>query len=141
MHCFFELSRSILMRVTTTLFVTTLLLGGAAWAGNAAPTREAANTPRPASAAKTVDISEVVNPSDTLSEAKVEDAQGKPIGEVQRVVTADTGLVGRLEVQLKSPQKVVALTPAQVRYIPFSGKLRTTMTADQVVSLPEAKGK
>jgi hypothetical protein len=43
-------------------------------------------------------------------------------------------------VALKSPQKVVALTPAQVRYVPFSGKLRTTMTADQVGSLPAAKG-
>lgn len=126
------------MRVATTLFVTTLLLGSVAWAGN--PTREAANTPRPASAMKTVDISEVVNPSDTLSEAKVEDAQGKPIGEVQRVVTGETGTVGKVEVALKSPQKVVALTPAQVRYVPFSGKLRTTMTVDQVVSLPAAKG-
>ncbi len=128
------------MRIPATLFVTTLLLGTVAWAGNMAPMKQAANTPRPASTAKTVDISEVVNPSETLSEAKVEDAQGKPIGEVQRVVTADTGLVGRLEVQLKSPQKVVALTPAQVRYIPFSGKLRTVMTADQVSSLPAAKG-
>ncbi|GAA0568217.1 hypothetical protein [Rhizomicrobium electricum] len=128
------------MRVATTFFVTTMLLGGVAWAGNAAAMKQAANAPRAASTAKTVDISEVVNPSDTLSEAKVEDAQGKPIGEVQRVVTSDSGLVGRLEVQLKSPQKVVALTPAQVRYVPFNGKLRTTMTADQVVSLPAAKG-
>jgi hypothetical protein len=126
------------MRIPATLFVTTLLLGTVAWAGG--PTREAANTPRPASAMKTVDISEVINPSDTLSAAKVEDAQGKPIGEVQRVVTAETGTVGKVEVALKSPQKVVALTPAQVRYVPFTGKLRTTMTADQVVSLPAAKG-
>jgi hypothetical protein len=127
-----------MMRVTATFFVTAMMIGGAAWAG--APMKQAANSPRPVSAMKTVDISEVVNPSDTLSEAKVEDAQGRPIGEVQRVVTGETGMVGRVDVALKSPQKVVALTPAQVRYVPFSGKLRTTMTADQVGSLPAAKG-
>jgi hypothetical protein len=124
------------MRLSATLFVTAMAIAAPALAGD----KHAANAPRPASAMKTVDISEVVNPTDTLGEAKVEDAKGANIGQVQRVVTSDTGLVGRVEVSLTQPQKVVALTPEQLRYVPFNGKLRTTMTADQVVTLPAAKG-
>ncbi len=128
------------MRVSATLFVTAMLIGVPALAADTAPMKQAANNPRPASAMRTVDISEVINPSDTLGEAKVEDARGMPIGQVQRIVTGDTGMIGRLEIALNTPQqKVVALTPNQVRYVPFSGKLRTTMTADQVGSLPAAK--
>lgn len=127
------------MRVPT-LFVTALLITGAAYAGG--PQRQAENQPaRSASAVKTVDLSEVVNPADTLGEAKVEDSHGAPVGQVQKVVTGETGAIAKLDVALKSggSQKVVALTPDQVRYVPFSGKLRTIMTADQVGSLPATK--
>ena len=124
------------MRLSATLFVTAMAIAVPAMAGDV---KQAANTPSHSSA-KTVDLSEVVNPNDTLGEAKVEDAKGATIGQVQKVVTSETGTIGRLEVALKEPQKVVSLTPAQVRYVPFSGKLRTTMTADQVVNLPAAKG-
>jgi hypothetical protein len=129
------------MRVAT-LFVTALLIGGTAYAGDTVPQRQAANQPaRSASAMKTVDLSEVVNPADTLGEAKVEDSQGATVGQVQKVVTGDTGAIAHVDVAIKTAQaqKVVALTPAQVRYVPFSGKLRTTMTADQLGALPPAK--
>jgi hypothetical protein len=116
------------MRMSAAFLVTTMAVAVPAMAANAP------------SAAKTVDLSEVVNPNDTLGEAKVEDAKGATIGQVQKVVTSETGTIGHLEVALKQPQKVVSLTPAQVRYVPFSGKLRTTMTAEQVVNLPAAKG-
>jgi hypothetical protein len=127
------------MRASAPIFVTALFLSAAAASAGDAAMKQAANSPRPASAMKTVDINEVVNPSDTLAEAKVEDTKGVQIGQVQKVVTAETGTVGRLVVALKSDQKTVALTPEQVRYVPFSGKLRTAMTADQVSALPPAK--
>ena len=121
------------MRVRTVFLVTALMTGGCA---------AALAAPRSAIVNKSVQLSEVMNPTETLDQPHVQDAKGVAIGQVQRVVTSEkTGTVARIDVALQqNPQKVVSLSSDQLRYVPFDRTLHASLPAEQIKALPAAAG-
>lgn len=91
-----------------------------------------------------VSLSQVSNPQETLAKASVQDSQGNSIGPVQTVVVGSNGKPTAVKVDVGSflgtASKVVAIKASKLKFQQDNNILVTTMTKDQIKSLPQAKG-
>jgi len=81
-------------------------------------------------------LSQVNEPSEPLSGARVTDCDGKAIGAVQKVEFRD-GMPDRLDIALLGSEKTVTLDASTIRYDASTNVLTASQSAGQLLALPQ----
>jgi hypothetical protein len=91
-----------------------------------------------------VPLSQIDNPRHVIAHADVVDRDGNSVGSVHDVRMNPDGSVNRIHIDvggvLGIGSKIVALSPAGLRYERDKNELITNLTKDEIKDLPESKG-
>jgi hypothetical protein len=109
--------------------------------GAATNQETAAMTPAPAAASTTAAVTPLKSLAampPALSTASVQSSAGAMVGNVQKVLTGSDGKPSMVNVALSSNQKIVAISAEELQYDAAHNVLVTTLTTEQIMSLPAA---
>ncbi|MGZ4987695.1 MAG: hypothetical protein ACXWBP_06630 [Limisphaerales bacterium] len=83
-------------------------------------------------------LSDMAVPPPALETAAVRSQAGETVGFVQKVLTGTDGKVSIVDVTLAGNKKVVAISASELSYDAQRNVLMTSLTGEQIKSLPEA---
>ena len=113
--------------------------GGDQTAAMAPGQQTAAMTPASASATATMaPLKSLTAMPPALGTASVQSSAGATVGNVQKILTGADGKPSMVNVALSANQKIVAISADELNYDPAKNILVSTLTTEQIMSLPAA---
>ena len=85
-------------------------------------------------------LNSLPNPSTTLATAKVADAKGAPVGQVQKIIMDTSGKPQTVDVALLGTGAVVAIDAGKFNYDQAHNVLEAQLDAQQIAAAPKAPG-
>ena len=85
-------------------------------------------------------LNSLPNPSTTLATAKVADAKGAPVGQVQKIIMDTSGKPQTVDVALLGTGAVVAIDAGKFNYDQAHNLLTAQMDAQEIAQAPKAPG-